>query len=218
MTKKIESNMEVEYKYWAGSMSKNELHSRIEAHINKKLEPLYVVSCDDYYTKNDYNFLRYRKGGGTTELTLKEKRNGNVVRKEINLNMTDNDDSSVVEFLELSGYKKEFSVFKEAWIFHFQDCDVSYYTLSDGRSVVELEAVNYTKTEDAIKTIDGWDKALRLQDLKRESRSLFEIFTEERINCMPGSEFEHVNKEDLKKVRKGNPYPGFDRPDIIVGK
>ncbi len=177
---KIESNMEVEYKYWASSLSKNEFHSRVETAVGKKLEPIYVVSCDDYYTRNENNFLRYRKGGGTTELTLKQKRDGNVVRKEINLNMSDNDDSSIVEFLELSGYNKEFSVFKEAWIFNFEYCDVSYYTLSDGRSVIELEAVNYIKTEEAIKIIDKWDKLLKLKDLKRESRSLFEIFTQEK--------------------------------------
>jgi adenylate cyclase class IV len=176
---KIESNMEVEYKYWARDLSKSEFHSRVEAAAGTKLEPLYIVSCDDYYTRDECNFLRYRKGGGTTELTLKQKRNGNVIRKEINLNMSDNDDSSIVEFLELSGYQKEFSVFKEAWIFHFENCDVSYYTLSDGRSVVEVEAVNYDTTEEAIAIIDGWDDALNLGDLHREPRSLFEIFTHE---------------------------------------
>jgi adenylate cyclase class IV len=177
---KIESNMEVEYKYWAWNVTKSDFHARVEEAVGAKLEPLYVVSCDDYYTRDTRNFLRYRKGGGTTELTLKEQRLGNVVRKEINLNMSDNDDSSIVEFLELSGYKKEFSVFKEAWIFHFDNCDVSYYTLSDGRSVVEIEAVNYDTTEEAIVILDKWVDSLSLNDLSREPRSLFEIFTHEK--------------------------------------
>ena len=137
--KNIESNMEVEYKFWAGEFTKRQFHSLLEKAIGRQYEPKYVCSCDDYYTNNDTeSFLRYRKGGSKTELTLKQKREGNVVRKEINLDMTANEDSSVVEFLSLSGYEKAFSVFKEAWIWDFEDCDVSYYILSDGRAVIEL--------------------------------------------------------------------------------
>ena len=95
--------------------------------------------------------------------------------------MTSNDDSSVVEFLSLSGYEKVFSVFKEAWIWEFEDCDVSYYTLSDGRSVVELEArpEKYSTTEEGIKLLMSGQKKLNCDSLQREQRSLFEIFTEE---------------------------------------
>lgn len=178
----MEANMEIEYKFWAGETSKEQFHATLETAIEKQYEPLYVCSCDDYYTNQDTDsFLRYRKGGTVTELTLKQKREGNVVRKEINLNMTANDDSSVVEFLILSGYEKVFSVFKEAWIWEFEDCDVSYYTLSDGRSVVELEArpESYATTEEGIAIIDEWVQKLNCESLQRESRSLFEIFTEE---------------------------------------
>jgi adenylate cyclase class IV len=178
---KIESNMEVEYKYWANDLSKSSFHARVENAVGRTIEPVYVCSCDDYYLRDSGKyFLRYRKGGGESELTLKQKRDGNVIRKEINLAMTNNDDSSIVEFLEMSGYTKAFSVFKEAWIFHFEDCDVSYYTLSDGRSVVEIEAVNYSHTKDALDTLQKWSKLLMLESLSRETRSLFEIFTEEQ--------------------------------------
>ena len=81
----MEANMEIEYKFWAGNVSKEQFHSILETAIEKQYEPMYVCSCDDYYTNQDTeSFLRYRKGG-TTELTLKQKREGNVVRKEINL-------------------------------------------------------------------------------------------------------------------------------------
>lgn len=176
----MEANIEIEYKYWAGDVTKQQFQSLLEAHIDRQYEPLYVCSCDDYYTNQDAeSFLRYRKGGTKTELTLKQKREGNVVRKEINLDMTENDDSSVVEFLTLSGYEKVFSVFKEAWIWHFPDCDVSYYTLSDGRSVVELEATEYSSTQEGVDIIDSWAEKLNCSNLTREMRSLFEIFTEE---------------------------------------
>lgn len=180
----MEANMEIEYKFWAGDVTKQQFQAILESYINRQYEPLYVCSCDDYYTnQSEDSFLRYRKGGAQTELTLKQKREGNVVRKEINLDMTANEDSSVVEFLTLSGYEKAFSVFKEAWIWHFNDCDVSYYTLSDGRSVVELEAVEYSSTEEGVSIIDQWSDNLMCENLERETRSLFEIFTEEATMC-----------------------------------
>jgi len=178
---KIESNIEIEYKFWAGKLSKKTFHAKVENTTNTQKEPFYVCSCDDYYAgKKEGSFLRYRKGGGQTELTLKVKKEGNVVRKEINLSLNDNDDSAIVEFLSLSGYEKQFSVFKEAWIWHFDDCDVSYYTLSDGRSVIEIEAVNYKTPAEGKKILNKWRDKLELGLLEQESRSLFEIFTEEK--------------------------------------
>ena len=177
---------EIEYKYWAKSFSKEDLASRIEEVVIENSmetpETIYVVSCDDYYIRDsddEKNFVRFRKGGGLYELTLKRKLKTNVIRQEINLNVTNNEDSAVVEFLTLSGYEKAFQVYKEAWIWHFNNCDVSFYTLSDGRSVVELEAVNYSSLEEGVNAINDWEESLCLSDLARESRSLYEIFTEE---------------------------------------
>jgi adenylate cyclase class IV len=173
--------MEVEYKFWAGNLSKAEFHTNLENTVGRIFEPIYVCSCDDYYTNERKSFfVRYRKGGGDTELTLKIKREGNIVRKEINLNLNDNNDSAIVEFLSLSGYEKEFSIFKEAWIWNFEDCDVSYYTLSDGRSVVEVEATEYKTPKDGVVILDKWVKSLNLEKLDREKRSLFEIFIDEK--------------------------------------
>ena len=180
---------EIEYKYWAGDLSKEDFSSRVESLIvDKDLslegDVIYVVSCDDYYIleEGEGHFVRFRKGGGIYELTLKRKVNENVVRKEINLNVSNNDDSAVVEFLTLSGYKKSFQVYKEAWIWRFQNCDVSFYTLSDGRSVIELEAVNYHSIKEGVRIINSWEKMLNLNSLKKESRSLYEIFTEASDN------------------------------------
>ena len=177
---------EIEYKYWAKSFTKEDLAARIEEVVMENSmdapETIYVVSCDDYYIRDsddEKNFVRFRKGGGIYELTLKRKLKTNVIRQEINLNVTNNEDSSVVEFLTLSGYEKAFQVYKEAWIWHFNNCDVSYYTLSDGRSVVELEAVNYSSLEEGVNAINDWEESLGLSELTRETRSLYEIFTEE---------------------------------------
>lgn len=187
---------EIEYKYWADSLTKEDFLKRIESAIELDrvssessrlgplLDTLYVVSCDDYYTKSSDNgrdFVRFRKGGGRYELTLKRKERNNVVRKEINLNVSNNDDSAIVEFLTLSGYSKAFQVYKEAWIWNFRDCDVSYYTLSDGRSIIELEAINYNSVTEGVESINKWEKELSLNSTNKEPRSLYEIFTEENI-------------------------------------
>jgi len=182
---------EIEYKYWAKDLSKEDFLKRVEALVAKREsmaaeyympETVYVVSCDDYYTKpngNGNDFVRFRKGGGRYELTLKRKEKENVVRKEINLNVTNNEDSAIVEFLTLSGYQKSFQVYKEAWIWNFEDCDVSYYTLSDGRNVIELEAVKYSSVKDGVRIINKYELLLGLAELSKESRSLYEIFSEE---------------------------------------
>lgn len=178
------NHKEIEYKYWAGlDLSKEVFNERLRSFVRSKAnlsmpDCIYVVSCDDYYIKG-VDFIRFRKGGGLQELTVKQKELNNVVRKEVNLDVSSSEEATVAEFLRLSGYKKEFQVFKEAWIWHFGDCDVSYYTLSDGRSVIELEALNYGLVGDGVDTIDRWEKSLGLCDIDKEERSLYEIFTQE---------------------------------------
>tara|TARA_Y100000034_G_scaffold128559_1_gene183410 strand:+ start:4384 stop:4941 length:558 start_codon:yes stop_codon:yes gene_type:complete len=176
---------EIEYKYWAKGLSKEDFTKRIESTVSgfgdvEMPETIYVVSCDDYYTHGPSDFVRFRKGGGRYELTLKRKEQENVIRKEINLNVTNNEDSAIVEFLTLSGYEKAFQVYKEAWIWDFENCDVSYYTLSDGRSVIELESKHYSSVKEGVAVINRWEKLLGLKNLEKESRSLYEIFTEEK--------------------------------------
>ena len=79
---------EIEYKYWAKSFSKEDLAARIEEVVIENSmetpETIYVVSCDDYYIRDsdaEKNFVRFRKGGGIYELTLKRKLKTNVSDK-----------------------------------------------------------------------------------------------------------------------------------------
>lgn len=183
-------NTEIEYKFWANKLTKEEFHDMVQSVQGGRAEPVYVVSCDDYYSLErdgcSSDFIRYRKGGGIKELTLKSKRDGNLVRKEINLIMSDNDDSDVVEFLKLSGYKKLFSIFKEAWIWEWEYGDISFYTLSDGRSVIEIEATKYESIKEGKDILKKYAEKLGVRDdnkwiLDREKRSLFEIFSDEKL-------------------------------------
>ena len=86
--------------------------------------------------------------------------------------------------MKLGGYTKLFSIFKEAWIWRLDNCDVSFYTLADGRSVVEIEATSYSNEKEGVSIISSWEKnnlADKIADgsLIKESRSLFEIFEDE---------------------------------------
>ncbi len=170
---------EIEYKFWAGDLTKESFHQKVMSITRQTVEPKYVVSCDDYYTHKEMpsgSFLRYRKGEGQKELTIKVKEHGNVIRKELNLDINHNDDSLVVQFIILSGYSKVRSVMKEAWIFNTDQCDISYYTLSTGDSFIEIEAKEFYTIEDGLRIINDWKERLDLDKLKREERSLFEIF------------------------------------------
>lgn len=188
----IESNIEIEYKYLA-KMSKKDFHYHLSKILGRVDEPRYICSCDDYYKGHiPGSFIRYRKSSNITELTLKIKKMENVIRKEVNLNMTGNLDSSITEFLELSGYKKEFSVFKESWVWKingiYEDgrdyhSEISYYTLSDDRSYIEIEVdlKNHTNQEDGLKILNYLVDKLNFSQLPliKESRSLFEILSDE---------------------------------------
>ena len=76
---------EIEYKYWATNLTKEDFLKRIESVVAKERdwempEVIYVVSCDDYYNRVNgvgTDFVRFRKGGGRYELTLKRKEREN---------------------------------------------------------------------------------------------------------------------------------------------
>lgn len=176
--------MEIEQKYWANGLTKEEFEARIRSwHNPLMIKSHYVVSCDDYYVRLDSHsedFIRFRKGGDRFELTIKRKEGSNLIRKEINLDVSKNDDLAISSFLTLLGYEKSFQVYKEAWIWNLQRCDASYYTLSDGRSVIELEAHGeFSDKEEAVNTIYKWENNLGITSLIKENRSLYEIYTEE---------------------------------------
>ena len=168
---------EIEFKYWA-DFSKEHFFDRVKALLPEAKEK-YIVSCDDYFLNENNDFIRFRKSHGFFELTVKRKEDENIVRKEVNIDITGNNTSSVLSFLNLLGYKKAFQVYKEAWTWHAKDCDISYYTLADGRNVVELEATEYNSIKQGVSIIKNWESALELHNANKESRSLFEIYSEE---------------------------------------
>lgn len=183
-------NTEIEYKYWADSVTPLEFESKVlNSSISKdQIRPtIYVVSCDDYWEKTTpplpikRSFVRHRKSNHKQELTVKSKEIDNVVRTEINIDVSSNSPNTVSDFLLFLGYEKSFQVYKEAWIWEFTDCDVSYYLLADGRGVIELEATSYSTYEEGIDIIKRYENALGLSFFAKEERSLYEIFSEEKL-------------------------------------
>lgn len=172
---------EIEFKYWANNLKKEDFEKKVLKSIPDAKEK-YVVSCDDYFLNNSDDFIRFRKSHKFFELTVKRKEKENIVRKEINIDISNNNTSSVESFLNLIGYEKRFQVYKEAWIWRAEDCDISYYTLADGRSVVELESTKYNSIIQGISIIENWENILGLNKDDRESRSLFEIYLSELCN------------------------------------
>jgi len=180
-------NTEIEYKFWA-HVNRRQFHEIVENLAEETLVPKVVISEDDYYTSSGHQgFLRHRKGVSLrsgnpyAEITIKRKINGNSCRKEVDINVLGNPEENVVDFLKLANYEFQFTVTKKAWIYHFEDCDVSFYTLEDGRDVIEIEArpEAYSNLEEGTEIINSWMKDLRLSEKDRESRSLFEIFSDE---------------------------------------
>jgi len=176
--------IEIEQKYWANNFTKEDFETRIRNHHSPMvIKSHYVVSCDDYYIRrgsHPEDFIRFRKGADKFELTLKRKEVSNLIRKEINLDVSLNDDLSVSSFLSLLGYEKSFQIYKEAWIWNLKNCDASYYTLSDGRSIIELEAHGeFADKKSAVSAILEWEAYLEIKNLTKEPRSLYEIYTEE---------------------------------------
>lgn len=182
-----EINTEIEYKFWA-NISRRQFTAILENLVEENLSPRVLISEDDYYTSEGHGgFLRHRQGislrssNKYAEITVKRKINGNAVRKEVDIDVMGNDPENIKDFLSLANYEFQFTVWKKAWVYFFEDCDVSYYTLEDGRNVIELEAKPeaYNTLEEGVAIIDKWAKHLKLTDEDREYRSLFEIFSDE---------------------------------------
>jgi adenylate cyclase class IV len=179
---------EIEYKYWADDLDIISFISRLDKACPNTIddaEHIYVVSCDDYYTHVEDKYLssdkqrvlRFRKGNNRKEITVKQKQQENVVRDEINIDVSTSADTDISVFLNMLGYEKSFQVYKEAWIwFIAKEVAISYYTLSLGKSIVEVEAINYRSVKEGKEHIDRYEKLLKLNKLRKEKRSLYEIY------------------------------------------
>lgn len=190
---------ELEYKYRADDLGLSQFVDVMK--VLPDGERLDTSSWDIYYTKADNKdmFARYR-GGDKPELTIKQKTTdgNNWVRIEVDLPLDINrvDEASVTKFLEMSGFKENFRIYKSCFIYFYSDVNYVYYSvynhnMKEMGKFVEVEVnknkVRYLDSADnkfkcgktAIETLNLAAKELEklgLTPQNRMKKSLFELF------------------------------------------
>ncbi len=188
--------VEIEFKYRADHVDHHKFMEFAGSLMSptRQLLKYELVKSYDYYYKNtnkDFKveFIRHRNGEHP-ELTLKEKTvdANNNVRKEIDLQVGDNSIETVSKFANLLGFEFNFRIWKECYIFTYEDFTLVLYEVLDqegGKNLanfLEIEAnkqYNWESEAKAYATVTGIEA--RLTDLgikpqNRMKRSLWEIF------------------------------------------
>ena len=173
---------------------------------------LYIEGPDLYFTYPDWwfknnpqwdssgTFVRYRRpsyglDNGRRQVTWKYKKKdskNNIQRKELNFDLMEKtSDNTVIEQLDSSGVKFNFSIVKNCHIYNFDDATIVFYTVYDttyGRpkksdSFVEIEVneekVSKMTENEAWSVIDKYEKILApigITPKKRLKKSLFEMY------------------------------------------
>jgi len=185
----MDLNLEIEFKYRA-TLSCSEITQIVKNHVSTMVSQpdfYHVVSCDSYYEQegvySSAPYIRYRRGGSLTELTIKEKTNtdNNIVRKEINIDVRRNSNIEIVDFLQSIGFKKSFDIYKEAYIISSYKWEICHYTLQDDVQFIEIEAKNSASTDDAINTLEKWESRLGYTENDRITESLYELYKPSKL-------------------------------------
>jgi len=186
--------MELELKYFADDISLAKFQTLAEELNYKKL--LVVGGLDTYYTAPDIlkdtgiEFLRYRHGL-TPELTFKIKtnQNNNNSRIEVDLPLSKKITKFIInKFVNMLGFKENFEIYKECYIYFYDKIDIVYYTVRDKEEgkvlakFIEIEArkdAKFTSEEEAWKLVKEMEQnmnVLGISPQNRLKRSMWEIF------------------------------------------
>jgi adenylate cyclase class IV len=176
---------ELEYKYKADSVKLTDF-LKLMSNLNpvKKLE---VASWDHYYTCEE-DFIRFRNSP-TPELTIKRKlkESNNWTRTEVDLDLLPEiKEETVTKFVELLGYKENFKIYKNCFVFWLDNVNYVWYSVYDenlkelGRFIeVEVIKKNINNLIDPIDTLNKAAKELEqvgLSPQNRMKKSLFELY------------------------------------------
>lgn len=177
---------EIETKYYANNIGMDDFVKLVQP-----LNPEWVMvsSYDDYFTNSSDEFIRYRYHDTMGELTIKRKTqdSNNLNRVEVNLPTQGKNSKSVEAFVDLLGYKLNFSIFKTCKIAFLQKAVLVYYVvydenLNEKQRFIEVEAnEKYEWTSEQ----EAWDEVLKYEKMleplgitpkHRLRKSLFELF------------------------------------------
>ncbi len=185
---------ELELKYSADGISLAKFQTLAEEMNYKKL--LVVSGNDTYYTApsalkdTGIEFLRYRHGS-TPELTFKIKtnQNNNNSRIEVDLPLSKKVTKFIInKFVEMLGFKENFQIYKECYIYYYDKIDIVYYTVRDKEEgkiltkFIEIEArkdAKFSSQEEAWKLVKEMEQnmaVLGISPQNRLKRSMWEIF------------------------------------------
>lgn len=177
---------EIETKYYANAIPMDDFVKIVEP-LNP--EWIMVSSYDDYFTNENDEFIRYRYHDNMGELTIKRKtnNNNNLNRIEVNIKTESKSSKAVAAFVDLLGYKLNFSIFKTCKIAILDKVVLVYYIVYDS-NLKELERFIEIEAREDIKWLnekDAWLEIVKYEDIleplgisakKRLKKSLFEIF------------------------------------------
>lgn len=177
---------EIETKYFADDISMDDFIKLVEP-----LSPEWIMvsSYDDYFTNENDEFIRYRYHDNMGELTVKRKTNdnNNLNRVEVNIKTESKSSKAVAAFVQLLGYKLNFSIFKTCKIAILDKIVLVYYIVYDSnlnelRRFIEVEAREDIKWSSEL---EAWLEVTKYEEMleplgisarKRLKKSLFEIF------------------------------------------
>lgn len=152
-----------------------------------------VASGYDHFYQNNKDpeaFCRHRVGPDSNQLTFKRKLTdkNNFIRTEHNIDLTKKmRPDAINKYLEEFGYAYNSSLFKNCFIYNYEDHALVYYVVYDtdmnelGR-FIEIEMaedgkfVNEEDAWSALTTLERFSRPLGITAQNRVKRSLFEMF------------------------------------------
>lgn len=182
-------NKEVEFKYKA-TVTLSDFKAFCES---KRPVKTAIVSGFDHFYANDTapdSFYRHRVNTNENQLTFKRKSKAedNYIREEHNIDLPLTvTEEKISDLCNISGYKYNSTIFKNAFIYNYEYYTLVYYICYDrelnelGRFIeIEMkEDYNWNNEQEAYNEMVSLEKLMKplgIASFSRISQSLFEMF------------------------------------------
>jgi len=188
-------NIEIEYKYSAEGITRGEFERFVAKNLSGAPKPVRSAnngpdSGDHYFSLPTGENIRFRRDSRGWEMTSKVRlsRKNVVVRTEVNIELDPKsmDLEKAETFSRALGFKKDFSIRKDATIWKFSDATLSYYICYDetGRKeigrFIEIEADEELDQKTSLMILDAYEGRLEKLGIGPKGRindSLFEMYS-----------------------------------------
>jgi len=188
-------NIEIELKYAANNISRKDFELFVSRNLRGAPKPMRSSndgpdSGDHYFSMPTGENIRFRRDERGWEMTSKVRlsRKNVVVRTEVNIGLeTESMDLEKAEaFSRALGFKKDFTIRKDATIWKFSDATVSYYICYDESGLkevgrfIEIEADEELDQKTSLMILDAYEARLEKLGMGPKTRindSLFEMYS-----------------------------------------